>query len=500
MTIEQAGEILQSEPDPYTRCSAVESLAHAEHTPKVLQLLLKALSDEGYYEIPEPGAPSFIYSVAELASRALESWGPEAFDPLVAAMKACDKAAVLGAWLMPRHGQAGLGVLRELLQHPNSKVVGAALGASSQILREDGLRGVPELVSALFPLMLHPDGQVRYSSSSSLAYFFEAHPELDPKSFVGPGFLAQLADGIAACRILPEVGKLFGDDDRIFSGWVESACQGYEQGTWPLLAQLERLNSAQVGKLVNGKLTPALIKLLGKLGPRAAEAVPALMQAKNDPRLESAVAVALLQILANSQMVTDEERLKDLFFEDESARAGIIANYPHPEALAAGLIPRLIEQWNSSKDLKALRGLETLGPLMMPAMPWLLASVADVSFRKTRPELRNQHPLNLRSRGQASLRQAGLAARQHRCARICLEGVGEARPGGGPGLSAGAGSSGRGEPQLGDLAEKLVEAARRGSAGVGARFPSLIARLDFRGPPLLGQLALKTGHNKWRCF
>lgn len=375
MTIEQAGEILRSEPDPYTRCSAVESLAHAEHTPKVLQLLLNALSDEGYYEIPEPGAPSFIYSVAELASRALESWGPEAFDPLVAAMRACDKAAILGAWHMPRHGQPGLAVLRELLQHPNPKVVGAALGASSQVLREDGLRGVPELVGALFPLMLHPEGQVRYSASNSLGYFFEAHPELDPKSFVDPDFVAQLADGIAACRILPEVGKLFGDDDGIFAGWVEWACQGNEQGTRPLLGQLERLDSTQVGKLANGKLTPALIKLLGKLGPRAAEAVPALLQARNDPKLEAAVTVALLQILEHSQMVTDEDRLKDLFFEDESARAGVIANYPYPQALAAGLIPRLIEQWNSTKDLKALRGLEALGPLMLPAMPWLLAQL-----------------------------------------------------------------------------------------------------------------------------
>jgi hypothetical protein len=372
MTIEQAVEILQSGPDPYTRCSAVDSLAHAEHTPMVLQLLLNALSDEGYYEIPEPGAPSFIYSVAELASQALESWGSEAFVPLVVAMKACDKAAVWGAWHMPRHGQAGLGVLQELLQHANSKVVGAALGASSQVLRE-GLRGVPELVSALFPTTLHLDGQVRYSASSSLAYFFKAHPELDPNSFVGPDFLAQLADGIATCRILPEVGRLFSDDDRIFAGSVEWACQGYEQGTWPLMAQLERIDSAQVRKLANGKLTPALITLLGELGPRAAEAVPALVQAKNDPALEAAAMVALLQV--SFEMAPDHDRLTDLFFEQENARAGILANHPDPEALAAGLIPRLIEQWNRTKDLKALRGLKTLGPLMLPAMPWLLAQL-----------------------------------------------------------------------------------------------------------------------------
>lgn len=370
--LSQALETLADAPDPYLRYCVIDRLSGSDlRTDEVLEALVSALADDGYWETPNPDGPSEIYAVADRALEALQDKMPEAFPLFEEAAAHNPVIASAGAALYRAAGERGQEILREHARRDEPLVSRSALNQLIQTVRDSNGHPPRESLRAILRALTHSDGGVRFDAMSYLPYYFKEFPEQSPLDFVEDEFVAAVAAEITSGRAPMETGRVFADDPRVLQAWVDVVAQGREQPSsyGRLAPHLNRLDDGQVRRLLDAPLHAATIGLLGDLKERAIEAIPRLVQALDDPTKANLAAVALAKIPGGLPHIA--ERLADQFVNDEASRRSIVANHPDPSALAREVIPRLKERWGTTKDLGWLRGMEVLGPLMARELDWL---------------------------------------------------------------------------------------------------------------------------------
>lgn len=381
--MENSIQTLLHDPEPESRYQAIDSLQHGTDRADVVEALIIALGDEGYYEILEPGAPSFVYAVNERVLDVLKPIASGHFDRILDQMQSSVSAMLSGLSLMPSCGEPGSRVVLDALDHPDGRVPPRAATVLSSMLGSDADEPDPRLMQTLLRAMIHQDVFVRSTAIDSIASYFARHPDLDPVEALPPGFLEILAQAVLSGKTRPDAGWPFLSHHLMLEAAVHRAAGGDDQTAHILRKHLVRLDDALVALLTRGVMTPGLAQLLGDLGERARDAIPALLAARRLPGLEGWAAVALLRIPGGES--GGLEGIEELFMSDETIREAVLRYHPDPEGLAEAVIPRFLEQWQRideacrqggeqayTSKLAPWRGMRALGPLMVVQLPWLL--------------------------------------------------------------------------------------------------------------------------------
>ncbi len=337
-----------------------------EPTRERLLELVEALADDGEFEEPgDPGAPPFYYLVASRASETLGEHAREVLEELGQAMRAHALAAQQGVRLLPRCGEAGTPWLIEVLRGPHVWGRQVAVQQVTEQLRVTAATGWEPLVQAFLECLADPDVGVVFNALCEARRLFRDKPHLDRLAS------AELVDRLVQrMRVQPtagtyaEVCQFFAHRPGVLEAWVDLAAAGARVPTELLRGHLTRLSESDVDRLCRAPMQPALLILLGDLGPRAREAIPRL----RDLLPDSAAAIALSRM--GLELDLAEVFLKESDFHVQEA---LVRHCAHPQRLAQEVLPKLHARWTGRrKEGSVLRAVGAFRRHAVSELPWLL--------------------------------------------------------------------------------------------------------------------------------
>lgn len=264
METENHIQTLLHAPDPQSRYHAIDHLKFALDRPDVVEALIVALGDEGYYEVPEIGAPSYIYGVYERAVEVLTPLASQHFERIAAEMQVCSCAMLSGLKLMPYCGPAGARVIIDALEHPDPRVPPQAVTALGETLESGQTQAAPVLLEALSKALIHADVFVRSKAISTVHWYLQKRPEIDPVGALPPGLLEVLAEAVRSGATNPEAGWPYLPETSMLQACVHRVAQGAGQTAYTLGKYAEHLDDAMVAELCSGTLTRELVELWGR--------------------------------------------------------------------------------------------------------------------------------------------------------------------------------------------------------------------------------------------